>query len=72
MKQAEQRVLARDAQRKRDEMYDRERLDAMIDAAGNVTSCGRRNIMNHKERRDSPRTEISIDGAFGGKIIRDC
>ena len=37
VKQAEQRVLARDAQRKRDEMYDREQLDAMIDAAGNVT-----------------------------------
>ncbi|MGD0025907.1 MAG: tyrosine-type recombinase/integrase [Xanthobacteraceae bacterium] len=37
VKQAEQRVLARDAQRKRDEMYDRERLDAMIDAAANVT-----------------------------------
>ena len=37
VKQAEQRVLARDAQRKRDEMYDREVFDAAIEAAGNVT-----------------------------------
>lgn len=37
VKQAEQRVLARDAQRKRDEMYDREVLEAAIEAAANVT-----------------------------------
>ena len=37
VRQAEQRVLARDAQRKRDEMYDREVFEAAIEAAGNVT-----------------------------------
>jgi integrase len=36
VKQAEQRVLARDAQRKRDAMYDADVLEAAIDAAGNV------------------------------------
>lgn len=37
VKQAEQRVLARDAQRKRDEMYEREVFEAAIEAAGNIT-----------------------------------
>lgn len=37
VKQAEQRVLARDAQRKRDEMYDREVFEAAIEAAANIT-----------------------------------
>jgi len=37
VKQAEQRILARDAQRKRDEMYEREVFEAAIEAAGNVT-----------------------------------
>jgi integrase len=37
VRQAEQRVLARDAQRKRDAMYDREVHEAAIAAAGNVT-----------------------------------
>jgi integrase len=36
VKQAQQRVLARDAQKKRDAMYERELLDAAIDAADNV------------------------------------
>jgi hypothetical protein len=36
IKQARQRVLARDAQRKRDEMYAREVFEAAIEAAGNV------------------------------------
>jgi integrase len=35
--QAQQRLLARGAQDMRDAMYERERLDAMIDMAGNVT-----------------------------------
>jgi integrase len=37
VKQAEQRILARDAQRKRDEMYERDLFEAAIEAAGNVT-----------------------------------
>ena len=37
VKRAEQRVLARDAQRKRDEMYEREVFEAAIEAVGNVT-----------------------------------
>jgi integrase len=37
VRQATQVVLARDAQRKRDEMYDRELHEAMIEAATNVT-----------------------------------
>jgi integrase len=37
VKQAEQRILARDAQRKRDQMYEREVFEAAIEAAGNVT-----------------------------------
>ena len=36
IRQAEQRVLARGAQRKRDEMYERERREAAIDGADNV------------------------------------
>ena len=35
--QAQQRLLARSAQRLRDEMYEKERLDTLIDLAGNVT-----------------------------------
>ena len=37
VRQAQQVVLARGAQRKRDEMYERERHEALIAAAGNVT-----------------------------------
>ena len=37
VKQAEQRILARDAQRLRDEMYKREVFEAAIEAAANVT-----------------------------------
>jgi integrase len=37
VRQAEQRVLARDAQRKRDVMYEREVFEAAIEEAGNVT-----------------------------------
>lgn len=36
VRQAQQRVLARDAQQKRDAMYERELLEAAIDAADNV------------------------------------
>lgn len=36
-KQADQLLLAQGAQKKREEMYERERLAAMIDMAGNVT-----------------------------------
>jgi integrase len=35
--QAQQRLLARSAQRLHDEMYEKERLDTLIDMAGNVT-----------------------------------
>ena len=42
VKQAEQRLLARDAQRKRDEMYEREVFEAAIEAAGNVARLRRR------------------------------
>ena len=37
VKQAEQRILARDAQRLRDEMYKREVFEAAIEAAANVS-----------------------------------
>jgi hypothetical protein len=36
MKQADQRLLARGGQAKRDAMYERERREAAIDAADNV------------------------------------
>jgi hypothetical protein len=35
--QAQQRLLARSAQKMRDEMYRQEELDVMIELAGNVT-----------------------------------
>jgi hypothetical protein len=34
--QAQQRLLARGAQQKRDEMYEKEELETLIDLAGNV------------------------------------
>jgi integrase len=50
IRQAEQRVLARGAQRKRDEMYERERREAAIDAADNVA-------------RLKPAGEVAANGA---------
>ncbi|MBV8103217.1 MAG: tyrosine-type recombinase/integrase, partial [Hyphomicrobiales bacterium] len=41
VRQAQQRVLARDAQNKRDAMYERELLEAAIDAADNVARLRR-------------------------------